>query len=40
MANPMAMNVERIAESPALISGKGTPITGSIPTAIPTFMNI
>jgi hypothetical protein len=30
----MAMNVVRMAESPALISGNGTPMTGRKPSAI------
>ena len=37
---PIAINVDRIADSPALISGSGTPITGRNPHAIPMFMNI
>ena len=34
------INVDNIAESPALIKGKGTPITGKKPKTIPTFINI
>ena len=36
----MAVNVERTADSPALIKGSGTPITGKNPSAIPAFINI
>jgi hypothetical protein len=35
MAKPIAMKVASTEESPALISGKGTPITGNIPNAMP-----
>ncbi len=38
--NPIAMNVDKIAESPALISGSGTPMTGKNPSAMPTFIKI
>lgn len=34
------MNVESIADNPALISGSGTPITGKKPSVIPILMNI
>ncbi len=40
MANPIAMKVASTDERPALINGKGTPITGNIPKAIPTLMKI
>ena len=40
MAKPMATEVERMAERPALIKGRGTPMTGSRPSAIPTLMKI
>ena len=40
MTNPIAMNVDRIADNPALISGSGTPITGKNPSAIPTLIKI
>jgi hypothetical protein len=40
IANPMAMNVASTEESPALIKGKGTPITGRKPSAMPTLMKI
>ena len=38
--NPIATNVDNIADRPALIIGSGTPITGKMPSAIPMFINI
>ena len=35
ITNPIPINVERIADRPALIRGSGTPITGKKPRAIP-----
>ena len=35
IANPIAIKVAIREASPALISGKGTPMTGEIPSAIP-----
>ncbi len=37
---PIAINVDRIADRPALISGSGTPMTGRKPSAIPILINI
>jgi hypothetical protein len=37
---PIAIKVVKIADNPALINGKGTPMTGRNPWAIPIFMNI
>ena len=34
----IAMNVARTDDSPALINGNGTPITGNIPSAMPMLM--
>ena len=36
----MAQNVVSNADKPALMSGSGTPMTGSTPRAIPTFIKI
>jgi len=36
----MAIKVAMSEAKPALISGKGTPITGEIPRAMPIFMKI
>ena len=40
IANPMAMKVAIKDARPALISGRGTPITGEIPSAIPMLIKI
>ena len=37
--NPNIKNVESVFEPPALISGRGMPVTGILPTTIPTFTN-
>ena len=40
IAKPMAMKVAMREARPALINGKGTPITGEMPKAMPMLMKI
>ena len=37
--SPSIKKIDRILDPPALISGSGTPVTGILPTTIPTFTN-
>ena len=37
--SPNIKNVDSVFEPPALISGRGMPVTGILPTTIPTFTN-
>ena len=40
MAKPIAIKVASTEDKPALIKGKGTPITGNMPRAMPTLSMI
>jgi hypothetical protein len=39
LIRPNIKNTERIFEPPELIRGNGIPVTGILPTTIPTFTN-
>ena len=37
--SPSIRNVDKVLDPPELISGNGMPVTGILPTTIPTFTN-